>query len=272
MPLCACSNRPVERVVAPVKAPFSWPNSSDFDQLARDRRHVDRDEGTAAALAVFMKGARHQFLAGTGLAGDHDRQVGAHQAGQDAVDFLHGRRAADQRQLLFRLGVFGGGMAVERYRLRRAQRALDHVDQFLQVERLGQVFESAPFGRLDGGHQGVLRAHDDDAQFGTDLLDAGDQVQPVLIRHDDVGNDEIALPVGHPAPEGGGISRGADIMAQSDQCLVQHRPDRAIVIGDQDRRCRHYNCSSDCSKSAYIGSDTLNTVRRGSVSKSMTPP
>jgi hypothetical protein len=42
VPLCACSNFPVCRVPAPVKAPFSWPNSSDSISSA----------GTAAQLSV----------------------------------------------------------------------------------------------------------------------------------------------------------------------------------------------------------------------------
>ena len=52
------------RFCAPVKAPRSWPNSSALDQLARDRRHVDGDEGAVAALAVFVQRAGDEFLAG----------------------------------------------------------------------------------------------------------------------------------------------------------------------------------------------------------------
>ena len=71
-----------------------------LDQLARDRRHVDGDERAAAALAVVVHRARDELLAGAGFAVDHDRQVGAHQPRDDAVDLLHRRRAADDRQLL----------------------------------------------------------------------------------------------------------------------------------------------------------------------------
>ena len=39
-----------------------------FDQFARDRRHVDRHEGSVAALAVVVERARHQLLAGAGFA------------------------------------------------------------------------------------------------------------------------------------------------------------------------------------------------------------
>ncbi len=68
-----------------------------LDQIARDRGHVDGDERTVAALAVIVKGAGHEFLAGAALAGDHEREVRLHETGKHPVDFLHGGRAADQR-------------------------------------------------------------------------------------------------------------------------------------------------------------------------------
>ena len=43
-----------------------------LDKVARDCGHVDGDERAGAALAVIVQRARHQFLAGTGLAADHD--------------------------------------------------------------------------------------------------------------------------------------------------------------------------------------------------------
>ena len=60
----------------------------------RNCRHVDGHEGAFAAAAVVMKSARHKFLAGTELAHDHDCEISLGEAGDDAVDILHGRRAA----------------------------------------------------------------------------------------------------------------------------------------------------------------------------------
>ena len=71
-----------------------------FDQITGDGGHVDGDKRAVAALAVVVQRTRHQFLAGAGFAGDHQRQVGLHQPGQNPVDFLHGGRAADQRHAL----------------------------------------------------------------------------------------------------------------------------------------------------------------------------
>ena len=76
------------------------PEELAFDQVARDRRHVDGDERALAPLAVVMERARDQFLAGAGLAGDHHREVGLHQSRERTVDLLHRRRAADQRNVV----------------------------------------------------------------------------------------------------------------------------------------------------------------------------
>ena len=234
-----------------------------LDQLARDRGHVDRDKRAVAPLAVIVQRASDQFLAGAALAHDRHGEVGAHQPGEHAVDLLHRRRAADQRQLVFdivfgrqRRGIPGGG-----------QRPLDDADELAQVERLGQIFEGATLGRLDRGHQRVLRAHDDDPQLRADLLDARDQVEAVLVRHDDVGDDEVALAVRNPSPQGRGVAGHPHIVSEPDQRLVEHHPDRAIIIGHQDRRGHHPLPSC-----ATTGRNTRNTVRRGWLSNSMTPP
>ena len=95
-----------------MKAPFSWPKSSRFDEFARNCRHVDGHERPAPPPAIIMKGARHEFLAGAGLTLDHDRQVGLRQPGDDAVDILHDRRAADDRQVLGRRLCGGSGFAI----------------------------------------------------------------------------------------------------------------------------------------------------------------
>src|SRR5690606_35206165 len=71
-----------------------------LDQLARDGRHVDRNERPRTALGEIMENARNEFLARAGLAGDHHREVRLREAGDDAIDLLHGRRTADERKLL----------------------------------------------------------------------------------------------------------------------------------------------------------------------------
>ena len=109
VPPSACSKRPALRAWAPVKAPFSWPNSSDSIRSRGIAAMLMATNGPVAALAVVVQGAGDQFLAGAGFAGDHHRQVGLHQAGEHAVDVLHRRRAADQRHVVGRVVRRGCG-------------------------------------------------------------------------------------------------------------------------------------------------------------------
>ena len=81
-----------------------------------------------------MQGARDQLFAGARLPGNHYREVSLHQPCQHTVDFLHRRRAADERHLIEIVGLDGSGRTLLRFR----QCATDDGNQLLEIERLGQ--------------------------------------------------------------------------------------------------------------------------------------
>ncbi len=112
------------------------------------------------------------------------------------------------------------------------QRAVDDGEQVAEVEGFGQILEGAALGRLHGGGQRRLRAHDDDREFRADAADARDEVEAVFIGHDDIGDDDIALAILDPAPERGGGGGGADLVAGAPQSLGEHGADGAVVVGD----------------------------------------
>ena len=206
-----------------------------LDEVARDRCHVDGDERTAAALAVIVQRPRHQLFAGPGLARNHHREICLHQPREHPVDFLHRGRTSDQRN------------GVEVVRLRRRPRALLRLrqcpahdpDEFLEIERLRQIFVGAPLGRAHRGHERVLCAHDNHGKLRPQLLDARQQVECVLVRHHDVSDDEIALPLTDPAPQRRGIAGRAHFVACARQRLVEHGADRRIVVGNQNVSSGH---------------------------------
>ena len=206
-----------------------------LDQFARDRGHVYGNEGSLAALAVVVQHARHELLARAAFARDHDRQFGLRQTRERPIDFLHRGRTADQRQLL----------AIRTFRpaLRLAagsgESARDDRDDLGEIEGFGQILVSALLGRRQRRHQRVLRTHDDDRQVGTQLLDARNEIEGVFVRHDDIGNDHVTLALAHPAPERRRVARGPRSITSPRQRLIEHRADRRIVIGDEDRTTRH---------------------------------
>jgi len=174
--------------------------------------------------------AGDQLLAGAGLAVDEHGEVRLHQPREDAVDLLHRRGATHQRHRLADVGQLFQ-LAGARF----GERAADDADQLLQVERLGQVLVRPAFGRADRGHERVLRADHDDWQIGPALLDPRQQLERVLVRHDHVGDDEIAVTAVDPAPQGRGVAGAAHIVPGARQRLVQDSADRAVIVGDKDR-------------------------------------
>src|SRR5690606_335999 len=96
-----------------------------------------------------------------------------------------------------------------------------------------------------------------------------------------VGDDQVALALLHPLPEGRCVAGGAHHVALAAERLGQHRADGAVVVGDQDRRAAHAvapsplvapsSAASPSSRGA-MGSISRNRVRRGWLSNSMTPP
>ena len=64
MPPSACSKRPCVAVGGAGEGAALVAEQLALDQLARDRRHVDRDERPAAPLAVIVQRAGDQLLAG----------------------------------------------------------------------------------------------------------------------------------------------------------------------------------------------------------------
>ena len=178
--------------------------------------------------------------------------------------------AADQRQSFVRLRLTAAALLA-----RLGERPADHGDELVQIERLGQIFVSAPLGRGDRRHEGVLRAHDDDRQVGTQLLHARNEIEGVLVGHQHVGDDEIALALADPAPQRGGVAGRARRVAGAGERLIEHGADRGVVVGDENS-CLwplSSNRARCCAASlSAIGISARKTVSLGRESHSMMPP
>ena len=111
VPPSACSKRPDARCIAPVKAPFSCPKSSLSIRSRGIAAMFTATNGPLAPLSIVVEGARHEFLPGSGLAGDHDREVGLHQSREGTVDLLHRRRTADQGNIVLLIIAGHGNVA-----------------------------------------------------------------------------------------------------------------------------------------------------------------
>ena len=95
VPPAAASKRPRWSWIAPVKAPRRWPNSSLSSRVSGQRGAVDGEERTLGARAGAVDAARHQLLAGAGLALDEHGDRRARGALHEREHRRHRRRASD---------------------------------------------------------------------------------------------------------------------------------------------------------------------------------
>ena len=93
--------------MAPVKAPFSWPNSSLSSSVSGSAAQLITTIGLSARAAGPMQGLGHELLAGAALALDQNRLVRRPGTLDQSEDLLHRRRLADdlRRRLWLRLST-----------------------------------------------------------------------------------------------------------------------------------------------------------------------
>ena len=98
---------------------------------------------------------------------------------------------------------------------------------------------SAALGRPDSGEQRVLCAHHDHRQAWSQGADAWQKVQRVLVRQGNVGDHDVALPGGYPAPEGCGDTRRLNLVALPRQSSADDRADGAVIFRQEHLLAAH---------------------------------
>jgi hypothetical protein len=211
-----------------------------FDQVFRDRRAVDGNEGLVAALAALVDLARHQFLAAAAFAkNQHAGIVGGGGIDQAVDAFLRLRLADDLAAFLVGTAllaqplVLGGQLVI-------AERLFHHAAQLDGVERFLHVIVGAFLEGGDGGLDGGKTGNKHDLNLGVARLDELEQVEAVGAGHAQVGEDDgdvvvfqelhrlvRILGAGHPELHRRFAQHGEDQLAHV-----------AVVLGDQNGR-RH---------------------------------
>ncbi len=96
MPLSASSKAPWRDLTASVNAPFSWPKSSLSIRFGATAPQSNTTKGAGRSPAAAVDGPGREFLACAGLALDEHGDIDRGHSLQDAEDFPHGPRGADQ--------------------------------------------------------------------------------------------------------------------------------------------------------------------------------
>jgi hypothetical protein len=232
VPVLASTKRPSRVRVAPVKAPFSWPNSS----LSR----IDSGQGGAVgghqlargAAAVLVDVAGEQLLAGAALAEQQHGRRGAGRLLGHLERGAHDLAVADDRlvgcggELGPQLAVFGDeGVLVERL--------LDGGDDRRALERLGDEVVGAELHRGDRVLDGAVGGHHQDLDLGRDRLRGLEQVLAGHAGHAQVGDHHLhrvqAQHLERLLPGAG----DAHVHVLLGQHLLQGVEDAGLVVDDE---------------------------------------
>src|SRR5207247_944660 len=225
------------------------------------------DERPVGAGTRVVDGARHQLLAGAGLALDQHGRVEGGYARDQLVELHHLGGLADQVLEPIGRAKRLPVVAVLTGQASRLERATDDHDDLLHPERLGQVVIRAGAHRLDRGLDAGERREDHDRQLRLDGAQALEDREPIEVGHAEVDERQVeglALRQAHARFAAGGQ---ADAVALPPEHLGQQLAGYPVVVGDEQRLGRAHAPSS------AGGSDTRKVVPRPSaLSTSMCPP
>ena len=204
-----------------------------LDQILRDRRAVDLDEGALGALAVVVERVGDQLLAGAVLPLDQDVRIAARHALDQLEHFVHLLALADDvaeaelpLELLLEQEVLADEIAA-------LDRALEHLQQRIGLDGLLDEAVRARLHRLDGLDDAAVAGDHDDLGVGVDLLEFPEQLEAVRVGQHHVGHDDVGLPGLEDLFAACADHRGPDLVAlvlEQDLQPLDHR--RFVVDGE----------------------------------------
>ena len=112
-----------------------------------------------------------------------------------------------------------------------------HPQQLLPIDRLGQRASRSQFlGAAQVAFRAVQSApgHGDDFDVGEFLFQLDDQADPVLVRHDQVGDDQVGRPLSKEPDALDPIRSLYYSVPRPLEDEADHRPDLRFVVDDKD--------------------------------------
>jgi hypothetical protein len=185
-----------------------------LEQALRDRRAVDRDEGPRGARSGEVDRPGDDLLASPALAGDEHRAPAVGDLADQGEDLPH--RGARAEQIAERGGLVDRAAQPPVLLLERTalEGLLEHDQQRVLLERLGEVVAGARTHRLDRRVDAAEGGHQHDGGVGPAVADLAEQLDPGAARHADVREHDLAVAVGQPLERlvGGGRRHRVDAL------------------------------------------------------------
>ena len=159
-------------VAAPVKAPFSWPNSSLSSSSAGSAAQLTLTNGRSFARRALVDRARDELLADAALAADQHRDVAVGDLLDDLRDRSHlGAVAPERNARSWSSLSCRRSSVISRHQPGLLDRALDRgverdLAEALGIVRLDDVVGGAEADRLDDGRRVLAARQHDHLQIG----------------------------------------------------------------------------------------------------------
>ncbi len=236
MPRCASSNLPGLRAVAPVNAPFSWPKSSVSSRFSGIAAQLMATNGPSArGLSTWSARAKSSLPVPLSPSRSTVASVAAARCSATVTCFSPGsspticgapRRAASSS---LQEDVLGRQPALR-------ERTLDHQQQMIGIDGLGEEVERAFLHRRHRVLDAAERGHHDHGQLGVELLGGAQHAKTVA-----VGQPEIRQHQARPRRSQhlhclGLVARFEHRVALRLERMAQHRPQRILVLDEKDGR------------------------------------
>ncbi len=194
-PPSACSNRPMRCLSAPVKAPFSWPNSSDSSRFSCSAAQFTFTKLRAARSELWWIAPAISSLPGPRLPADQHRRVALRDLLHDVEHLL--KRGARTDDLVEFVDVLLGAAEILELVLQapHLERFLDLDLHLLDLERLLNVVERADLHRLDGGGHRPERRHQNHGRRRVQRPGGAQHVEAVASAHLEIAQHDIEVAV-----------------------------------------------------------------------------
>src|SRR5215203_135890 len=245
-----------------------------LDQRVRDGGAVHGHEGSPDPVAQLVDAARHQLLAGAGLAADQHAGRGRPHPLQGVEHRAHGRRLARQPPRAGEAPHLLGQPPVLGLEPGRLQRLRHHEAQLVDLIGLGEEIRGPGLDGVDGGAQaGVGGDHHHRRRRGCrgcrgyrwQRRQMGQSRHAVHARHAQVQQDQVDAMPGPAQGFQALPSPGAfeEVVGLGPQGAHGPPPGHRLVVADQDPGLSQGSASSR---------RTWNTIRSGSFVTAMVPP
>ena len=168
-----------------------------FNERVRDGSGIHGDEWHVAPRSLAVDGVGDELLARAALPGDQDRRRRARDLGDQAEEGLHRRVLAHDPVEVTRPGKLGPKKHDLPFQRAPVERSTDHVQDFVLVERLGQVLEGAELHGGDRRTYGGDRGHEDDVELLIERLHPFQDFDAIHPGQADVEEDQIHVGGAH---------------------------------------------------------------------------